>query len=206
MRNRIFIGLLVAVWVAIVSVLASKGFFADFNAQPPRIGLALMLPMPFVLGVAFSKQGTQWLKGLAPQWLIYAQAFRILVELVLWLAVRRGELPVQMSFEGRNFDIVAGLLAIPVGYYCYVKGTWPPVIALLFNILGLLLLANVVTISVLSMPTPLRMFHNEPDSSMLARIPFIYIPSVLVPLAYTWHIFSLRQWRQKLFVVSKAGA
>jgi hypothetical protein len=45
------------------------------------------------------------------------------------------------------------------------------------------------------MPTPLRMFHNQPDSSLLTKFPFIYLPGVLVPFAYTLHILSLRQWR-----------
>jgi pimeloyl-ACP methyl ester carboxylesterase len=44
------------------------------------------------------------------------------------------------------------------------------------------------------MPSPLRVFHNQPDSSLLTRFPFIFVPGLLVPLAYTLHIFSLRQW------------
>jgi hypothetical protein len=98
-----------------------------------------------------------------------------------------------MSFEGRNFDILTGLLAFPVGYYCFVKKSLPPVAALLYNIAGLILLLNIVTISILSMPTPLRVFHNQPDSSLLTKFPFIYLPGLLVPLAYTLHILSLRQ-------------
>jgi len=56
------------------------------------------------------------------------------------------------------------------------------------------LLVNVLVIAVLSMPTPLRVFHNEPANTLLAYFPYIYLPGVLVPLAYTLHIFSLRQW------------
>jgi len=67
-------------------------------------------------------------------------------------------------------------------------------VALLYNIGGLLLLVNVLVIAVLSMPTPLRVFHNEPANTLLAYFPYIYLPGVLVPLAYTLHIFSLRQW------------
>jgi hypothetical protein len=133
------------------------------------------------------------LHQIKPKWLIYLQSFRILVEIALWLLVRNGALPVQMSFEGRNFDVLTGLLAFPDGYYCFVKKTWPPVIAVLYNIVGLVLLLNIVTISTLSMPTPLRVFHNQPDSSLLTRFPFIYLPGVLVLLAYTLHILSLRQ-------------
>lgn len=34
---------------------------------------------------------------------------------------------------------------------------------------------------------------NEPSNVLLAQFPFILLPGVLVPLAYTLHIFSLRQ-------------
>ena len=43
-------------------------------------------------------------------------------------------------------------------------------------------------------PAPGGVFHNSPDSSLLTKFPFIYLPGLLVPLAYTLHILSLRQW------------
>lgn len=187
---------LLVAWLILLGILSIRGFFADFSRLPPRLVIALLAPLPVVLLFIRSRAGKQFLQQIQPQWLIYLQSFRILVEIALWLLVRNGSLPVQMSFEGYNFDILSGLLAFPVGYYCFVKKTWPPVIALLYNIAGLVLLVNIVTIANLSMPTSLRAFHNQPDSSLLTRFPFIYLPGLLVPLAYTLHILSLRQWKQ----------
>ena len=185
--------ILLIAWLLLLGILSIRGFFTNFSQLPPRLSIALLLPLPLVLLFIRSRAGKQVLQQIQPQWLIYLQSFRILVEIALWLLVRNGALPVQMSFEGRNFDIIAGLLAFPVGYYCFVKKSWPPVVAILYNIAGLALLLNIVTISVLSMPTPLRVFHNQPDSSLLTKFPFIYLPGLLVPLAYTLHILSLRQ-------------
>ncbi|TDW95830.1 hypothetical protein [Dinghuibacter silviterrae] len=198
MNYRFLTAVLVVAWIAIISGLAVNGFFADFTKLPPRLPFALLIPLPVVLAVAYSKRGTQWLRSLPPQWLIYIQTMRILVEIGLWLAVSFALLPVQMSFEGRNFDVLTGLMAIPVGYFVFVKRTWPRGIALVFNIGGLLLLTNALALGVLSMPLPIRMFHNAPDSGLLARFPYIFLPGVLVPLAYTGHIFSLRQWGLKV--------
>ena len=186
--------LLLAGWLLLLAALSLRGFFSDFTRLPPRLPLALLLPLPVVLWVVSTKGGKELLKHVPPQWIIYLQTFRIGVEIVLWLTVLRGLLPVQMSFEGRNFDVLSGLLAIPVGYYCFVKKTWPAWVVLLYNMGGLLLLLNVVAIAVLSMPTPLRVFHNEPANTLVVQFPFIFLPGVLVPLAYTLHIFSLRQW------------
>jgi len=185
---------LLIAWLVLLGILSIRGFFSNFSQLPPRLSFALLLPLPVVLLFTRSRAGKEWLHHIQPQWLIYIQSFRIFVELAIWLLVRNGSLPVQMSFEGRNFDILTGLLAFPVGYFCFVKKSWPPVAALLYNIGGLLLLLNIVTISTLSMPTPLRVFHNQPDSSLLTKFPFIFLPGLLVPLAYTLHILSLRQW------------
>lgn len=181
-------------WAALLTVLSLLGFFSDFSRLPPRIPLAIFIPLPVVLFIAFSRTGTELLRQTPPHWLVYLQAFRILVECVLWLNFLKGLMPVQMSFEGRNFDILAGLFAIPVGYFCLVKKSWPRWITLIYNIAGLLLLANIIVVSVLSMPTPLRYFHNEPANTLLGHFPFIFLPGLLVPLAYSLHIFSLRKY------------
>jgi hypothetical protein len=187
--------ILLTAWLLLLGILSARGFFSDFSRVPPRLTMALLTPLPVVLFFIRSRAGKQLLQQIQPQWLIYLQSFRILVEIGIWVLVRNGSLPEQMSFEGRNFDILTGLFAFPVGYYCFVKKTWPPVVALLYNIVGLVLLVNVVTVSALSLPTPLRAFHNGPDSSLITTFPFIYLPGLLVPLAYTLHIFSLRQWK-----------
>jgi hypothetical protein len=185
---------LLIAWLILLGILSTRGFFSNFSALPPRLSFALLIPLPVVLLFIRSRAGKRLLQQIQPQWLIYLQSFRILVEIAIWLLVRNGSLPEQLSFEGRNFDLFTGLFAFPVGYYCFVKKSWPPVAAVLYNIGGLILLVNVVAISTLSMPTPLRMFHNQPDSSLLTKFPFIYLPGMLVPFAYTLHILSLRQW------------
>jgi len=116
---------------------------------------------------------------------------RILVEIVLWRALLLNLLPIQMTFEGHNFDALNGLLAIPVAMI--IKKKWSPGISLAYNIIGLLLLLNILVIAVLSMPTPIRCFMNEPANTLVGEFPFIYLPAVLVVTAYSLHIFSLRQ-------------
>jgi len=186
--------LLLFAWLVVLGVLASVGFFADFSSLPPRMAFVPLLPLPVMLLLARSKTGKYLVSHIRPQWFIYWQSFRILVEIGLWTLVRNGLLPVQLSFEGRNFDILVGLLAIPVGYFAFVRKAWPSWVTLAYNIFGLLMLVNVVGIAFLSMPTPLQKFHSLPDASLVAHFPLIYLPGVLVPLAYSLHIFSIRQW------------
>jgi hypothetical protein len=143
--------------------------------------------------IAFSKSFAQMLLATPPHWLIYIQSFRIFVELILWQAWMRELLPVQMTFEGYNFDVASGLLAIPAGWLISKNPTSARKVGILYNVIGLLLLFNILTIAVLSMPTPLRYFMNEPSNIIVGEFPFIYIPAVFVVLAIFMHVFSLRQ-------------
>ena len=194
-RQRIFIISIVAIvlWAALLSVLSFQKFFSDFSNLPPRPALAILIPLPIVLLIAFSKKGTQLLQSIPAHWLVGMQSFRIGVEILLLLAFIADKLPVQMTFEGRNFDIITGLLALPIGYLLARKKTYALKLAVIYNFIGMLLLINILVIAVLSMPTSIRYFMNEPANTFVAEFPFILLPGVLVPLAYTLHIFSLRQ-------------
>ncbi|HLL41760.1 MAG TPA: hypothetical protein VK369_01420 [Segetibacter sp.] len=185
--------LLIAGWSALLTVLSYKGFFANFSALPPRPALAVLTPLPFILWFTFSKTGTELLQRVPSQWLIFMQSFRIFVEVLLWFAFLAGKLPVQMSFEGRNFDILTGLLALPAGFLLLKKKAYAPRIIIAFNVVGIVLLLNILIIAILSMPTSIRYFMNEPSNTLVAQFPYILLPGVLVPIAYSFHIFSLRQ-------------
>lgn len=183
--------LVITAWVLLTGFLAGSGFFSDFSKLPPRPLLLIFLPLAGLLILAFSKTGTAIIRAIPPHWLVGMQAFRILVELLLWRLCVGHLLPVQMSFEGNNFDVISGLLAIPVAMILYRK--WMPQLSLFFNVIGIGLLINILVIAVLSMPTPFRYFRNEPSNTLVTEFPFVYLPAVLVALAQALHIFSLRQ-------------
>ena len=194
-QNKIFFGttFILAIWIGLLTVLSINGFFTDFSKLPPRPAFAMLIPLPIIFLIALSKRGTQLLQIVPSHWLVFMQSFRIIVELLLLFAFMADKLPVQMTFEGRNFDVLTGILALPVGYILARKKTNAPKLAIAFNIVGIVLLLNILVIAVLSMPTSIRYFMNEPSNTLVGQFPFILLPGVLVPIAYTMHIFSLRQ-------------
>lgn len=179
-------------WIGIMSLLGYVGFFQNVTQLPPRPLFLILLPLPIIFAIAFSKKGSELLLSIPPHWLIGMQVFRILVEILLWRTFLMGLLPIQMTFEGLNFDGLSGILAIPFALMNKVK--WSRTYTLVYNIVGLLLLLNILVIAVLSMPTSLRYFMNEPPNTLVGEYPFIYLPGILVVVAYSLHIFSLRQW------------
>ena len=65
----------------------------------------------------------------------------------------------------------------------------------IWNLCGLALLINIVTIAVLSMPTPLRVFMHGPANTIVAELPFVWIPCVMVQAALFVHILVFRALR-----------
>ena len=103
-------------------------------------------------------------------------------------------MPIQMTFEGRNWDILTALTAPLAVWACQRWSKQAKSIAILWNILGLGLLLNIVVVSILSTPVPFRVFMNEPANTFITVFPFVLLPVALVSSALLLHVLSLRQW------------
>src|SRR5574341_1455634 len=188
--------LAVTAWVALLGLLSLRGVFGDFQSLPPRIFPALLVPL--IAGLLFlrSAGGRELLARTPLQWPVYAQSFRVVMEIILWLLFLQHRAPAIMTFEGRNVDILVGLTAIPVGYLCFVRKSWSPRVALWWNVAGVLILLNVVTHAQLSTPSPFRLFVTDPPVTFIAYWPYILLPGFLVPLAWLLHAASVMQLRR----------
>lgn len=177
-------------WTVFVLAVSSTGFFSDFSSFPPRIMIVLVVPLITLILVSFrSKAVDELLQVIPSRNILRLQVFRVFVEILLWACFVQNLLPVQMTFEGRNFDILSGVLGI-VAAYSFTENRKA---RYAYNFIGLGLLINIVTVAILSMPTPFRVFMNEPSNTLVTKVPFILLPAMLVPLAYGLHFLSLRQ-------------
>jgi hypothetical protein len=156
--------------------------------------MLLLIGLTFVLVAVIgrSELGRRLALGLPLAVLIGAQAFRVLVELLLHQAYVEGLMPVQMSYSGYNFDVVTGICAAVLGLVMR-RTTVPPVVLRTWNVVGLLLLANVLIIALLSAPTPLRQFHNEPANVWITKAPWVWLPTVMVLMALLGHVLVFRR-------------
>src|SRR5688572_16408969 len=145
-------------WMVTLLLLSDAGFFGDFSSLPPRPLFAMLFPLPFVVYFAFSKTGSKILQLAPPQWLILIQSFRIPVEILLWVAFLNKQLPANMTFEGRNFDVWSGILALATAYFLIRRVFNGSIMVAIYNGVGLILLLNILIIAVLSMPTSFRYF------------------------------------------------
>ena len=143
-KRKILTKVLMAItgWTLFISILGLTGFLRDFSIFPPRIMIVLVIPLIAMVAITFSKTGTAILEFVPAKTIVLLQVFRVFVEILLWSMFLQNILPVQMSFEGRNFDVLSGLTA-PLVAYRLVNNR---VALFIWNILCLALLLNIVTI------------------------------------------------------------
>jgi hypothetical protein len=193
-KKRIFNRVLIALtfWAVFVSVLSLSGFAQNFGRFPLNVAPMMLIPLAALLIVTFLKTTREILTHVEPQAIIRLQSFRFFVELVIWLLFIEQMLPVQMTFEGRNLDIISGLTA-PLIAWLVVNQKMNKTLLVIWNLICLGFLVNIVSVAILSMPSPIQQFFNEPSNTTVTKFPYIFLPTFLVPLAYMLHFFSLRK-------------
>lgn len=185
--------IIIAGWLIVTALIAFNGTLLDFTSTPPKIMIVVLPPVIAISYLANSTRVNTLIQEIPSSWLVYIQSFRVLMELVLWLLFTKNIIPVQMTFEGINYDILTGLSAPLIAYYCLSENKWPRITAILWNFAGLLLVTNIFITAFLSTPSPMRQFFNEPSNTIVAYFPFIWIPAFIVPFAYFMHILSIKQ-------------
>ena len=188
--NRVLISLIA--WAVFTSAWTLSGMMQNFSKFPLNVMPVFAIPLITSLIITFSKTAKELLPHVEPQTIIRLQSFRIFVELVIWLLFIEQMLPVQMTFEGRNLDVLSGITAVIVAWLVASQKLNKTLLAV-WNIACLGLLINILTVAILSMPTPFQYFFNEPMNMAVTKFPYAFLPAFLVPLAYILHFFSLRQ-------------
>lgn len=183
-------------WLTITGALASSGVLGQFDKMPPPIMVLIGITVTLTTTFALSKLGGRLATGLPLAALIGFHAFRLPLELILHQLSMDRVLPVQMTYYGMNYDILTGISAIPMALWA-AYGRVPRAIVRLWNIFGLTLLLVIVAIAILSTPVPFRVFMNDPAGTIIATLPFVWLPTLLVQAAWVGHLLIFRRLRSQ---------
>lgn len=189
----IFIGL--TIWLTIQAILTLKNTYnSDTNSFPPKIILTGI--MPTILTIIFlftTSKGKKFIGSLPLKNLTYLNIVRIPVEIVLfWLFLNKA-IPELMTFEGRNFDILAGITAPFIAYFGLEKLKIRRKGILIWNFICLGLLINIVLNALFSAPSPIQKFAFEQPNIAILNFPFSWLPTFIVPIVLFGHLTSIRQ-------------
>lgn len=181
-------------WVAAVSLASFSG--ALNPAIRPPVVFVVMLAAVLTLGIAVarSETGRRLAHGLPLAWLVGFQAFRLPLELAMHRAHTEGLMPIQMSYSGQNFDIVTGGTALLLAAVMAVREV-PRWVVQAWNVLGLVLLANILGVAMLSTPV-FAYFGPDRLNVFVMRMPYTLLPAVMVLAAWAGHLIVFRALRQ----------
>jgi hypothetical protein len=180
-------------WLLLQAVIGLSGFYTVTTGGPPRFALLLLPPLVFILMLFVLPGGKRFVDGLDLRFLTLLHIVRIPVELTLyWLYMHRA-VPRAMTFEGRNFDILCGLTAPLVWYFGFVKPRLGKRVLIGWNVVCLLLLANIAVTAVLAASPRFQQFGFEQRNIALFYFPFVWLPCCLVPAVLLAHLVAIRQ-------------
>jgi hypothetical protein len=182
------------IWMGATWAAGTSGVLRQWDATPPPFALLVLGIVALSVLIAWGPYG-RLLATTLPLWILVGiQGFRLPLELAMHAMYDRGIMPVQMSYSGRNFDIVTGITALVVAA-ALRSGLAPRWLAGAWNVLGLALLLNIVTIAILSTP---RFAFFGPDrlNVWVTYPPFIWLPAVMVLAALAGHLLIFRALRE----------
>ena len=193
-RAALFAISILGAYMILTAVLASSGALLSLRGSP-RLVLYLVACNGLALALALSPAGRRIVQGVPVAWLVGFQAFRLPLELVLHSWYEQGTLPVQMTYEGHNFDILTAIAALLVaGVLRWVPlstvAQWRWILG--FNVLGVGLLVAVIRIALLSLPWTLRSYMNDPPVQLVFHAPYTWILPVCVAGALWGHVLVFR--------------
>jgi len=119
----------------------------------------------------------------------------LVLGLLIWSGIQSALAPELMTFEGRNFDILAGITAPIIGLI-YLKNIIGKRLLLVWNFLGLCLVLFIFINGVLSAELPFQQFGFDQPNRAITFFPFILLPSVIVPVVIWTHLTDMIQlWK-----------
>ncbi|MDP6943728.1 MAG: hypothetical protein QF464_06220 [Myxococcota bacterium] len=149
------------------------------------------------LGFALSPVGRLLAAGI-PLWVLVGfQGFRLPLELVLHAWYDQGTVPVHITYEGQNFDIVAASVALAGAAWLRYRPAdrW---VAWLATVVGFGLLLNVIRVALGASPVPVPWnMGAEPVLQLPAYAPFGWIMSVCIGGAFAGYVITVRALRSR---------
>lgn len=190
-RNLFLIESAIVFWLVLHHLLGRAGVYQNFDAVPPRILIFVFIPITAIIIFLLFTRNDELQRLFSLEKMMWLHIVRIPVEIVLWRLFLEGFMPEAMSFEGRNFDILAGITA-PIAWLLAFRLKWIGRNGLLiWNVISLALLLNIVTLAILSAPGPLQSMAFDQPNIGVSYTPIILLPAFVAPQVLFFHLISI---------------
>jgi hypothetical protein len=192
LRRTVLVAVGTGLWLMVLSFVVASGVVG--RSPMPAVPLFLGASNVGGLLLALSPVGAWLARGL-PLWaLVGFQGFRLPLELVLHSWGEQGTIPMTMTWEGSNFDVITGLVSLVAAVVVRVYGSDDSrgqAAAWIANVVGFVLLLNVGRVAVLSSPLPFA-WDVSPPLQLAFYMPYALIGPVCVAGALAGHVVLTR--------------
>ncbi len=181
------------VWMGAVIIMGKRGFFLKGTRYLSNLaGVAGVLAFAFLLfgTVAVVWEGLVSAAGNTPD--VQLISIHILRILAVGTVIKylHGELPLHFVILGALPDGFFGISAV-VAVILVANGLVGHDFLVIWHLLGFSVFIGAGVSMFFSVPSPLRIFHSEPDASIVFQFPMLLAPNFTVPLFMLAHAVAL---------------
>jgi hypothetical protein len=202
---RIGLVAVAGLWTGLqLSLYAAGAYQSPIVQSFPLIGPMVVLP-PIIAGIAaiFSQRVRATLLAVPTELMIGLNAMRVFGSFFLFLAAA-GRLSGPFPYSAGWGDVITGLVAIPLAMRV-ARASSSPARIFAWNTFAALDLIAAVTFGTLSSEGfAMQIFSGDPGSSAVQYMPWLLIPTVLVPFYLITHGIIFAQLRQRRTVPVRA--
>ena len=176
------------IWSILHSILALNSFyFLDETSTFNNFVFILVPAFVLIFYGALSSKGKQFYENRNVFISPILHIIRVPVEIVLYYLAVKNLLPAEMTFEGRNFDIIAGITA-PIICVVSIYFSLNKRILLIWNLCCLGLIFFILVNGILSSEITYKQFGFSQANKAIMYFPYILLPAVIVPIVIYTHI------------------
>jgi hypothetical protein len=176
---------LALIYLILVGVVVDTGVLVALPLQGLPFFFGTVLVVSLLTGL--SPAGGRMAATTPVAALVAFQAFRLPLELILHGWVEQGTIPETMTWSGQNWDVISGIVAVVAAPLASRSraAAWAA------NLIGAILLMNVMRVAMMSSPLPFG-WGVEPPLLLGLFLPYAWIGPVCVGGALIGHIVLTR--------------
>jgi hypothetical protein len=190
-------------WLFLLTGVLTIGFFHYANGKPNKLTYLIIIwsliqAVFITLIYGLTKRPLNWIiENKNTKLSTFIHTIRFPVEIILLYLYLNNMMPELMTFEGRNYDILAGISAPIIGIL-FLKNIIGRNALIIWNIIGLFLILFVFANGILSSELPIQVFGFEQPTKAPNYFPFILLPATIVPIVIYSHITDIiKLWKEK---------
>lgn len=172
-------------WSVFISILSYLGVY--HYQEGDKVSRFLLILIPLIIFIVYLIRHKSFYEHRDFRWSTAVHIVRFPVEFLLYKLALEKWIPIEMTFEGWNFDIILGITAIILVVLLNFKKVNRKLL-LYWNVLGLIFILFIFSNGFLSQELFYKNFGYAVPNRGITYFPIILLAGVIVPIVVYTHI------------------